>query len=872
MFNFRAHKFPLKKENGSAMIIVIAAISFLILVSFLIITANKNDYIIATNHLNNLRAQYAAEAGLNYAIASMRNETCVNSVDTTAEPWYGTKANRPLGDNPYEEYTLCGGLSGYEVKEIIDSSRLIYVNDDNTNSRMENIINNLGVIIGGSCDGDEGTKILSLRPSDGYNNRDQIHIALSDAEYEAIKDYLSAYNWVDSQVIDPQDTSTPYASLPRAPINVNTAPREVLAAVLYNIQGGYCCPRCGGDGRLYDGTVSGKVCPACAGSGNLAITLTEAGNLADYIIANRPYKTWSEFYVSIKGCADIDEGDVDLVLANANPNTGINAYLRNYGWGQKAGRVGKYVDTYKINPADPDKGLTNNTTEFCFNSGGYYEISCRGISFDNAGNETASKKIRAVVKIFDIWKQTTQEDFQNGTLSNLITLPEPISAGIAPAAYDGQICLDTFSESASADTLLLANFTDNLELDYQAAVDMQLDLVANTCIVDSLVSSSDPGSLLPEGVLLNNRKSDVLAYWEDYNGSYNMGRMDKGTISMWIKVVSGGEVKNSLAEFSGYDLTCYEAPAPPGNYSKPEFSIFAMYSGHYIATHPTPWHGWKEGYTDRAEVWFINDWDTLLVPETPIGFAGMQEIGKNVNPGATHPSDPDASQIITKGTARMDWAPGTWHRVVYTYELDAPTAAVPDPLTGVKTLYFDGAEPDLYTKEPYNKFNGDVYKIAFGLGEHTPSTYIVDEIKVDHDCWSLTDVQSDYAGGRYYDSNDSFFTSSSKNLPQVQLGTVYWVEYMPDELKPHEAGGDIEIDIYDGSAWIGGHGSRNSSAGCALNTPTTGLGDIRYRAYFKTETPSSPKVPILGITDTPILDEVSITYLTDSKILYWRFE
>jgi hypothetical protein len=95
---------------------------------------------------------------------------------------------------------------------------------------------------------------------------------------------------------------------------------------------------------------------------------------------------------------------------------------------------------------------------------------------------------------------------------------------------------------------------------------------------------------------------------------------------------------------------------------------------------------------------------------------------------------------------------------------------------------------------------------------------------------------------------------------------------MPDELKPHEAGGDIEIDIYDGSAWIGGHGSRNSSAGCALNTPTTGLGDIRYRAYFKTETPSSPKVPILGITDTPILDEVSITYLTDSKILYWRFE
>jgi hypothetical protein len=838
------------------MIIIIAALAFLTLISLLMVSLNRQEYNVVSNVFHSLRAQYAAEAGLNYAIADLRKEACIDSVDTYAEDWAQTPAyeNPPYEKPPHPSSTLLGGAVKYEVKEIIDLSRLIYLNDNNTNSRLENIINNLGMIIGGFCDGDEGTKILGSRPSDGYNNRDQIHIALSDTEYEAIKDYLSAYNWVDAQVIDPQDISTPYASLPRAPVNVNTASREVLAAILYNIQGGHCCPRCGGDGRLYDGTVSGKNCPACAGSGDLIVTLTEAGNLADYIVANRPYNTWSEFYASIKGCTNINEGDADLVLANANPNTGINGCMRNYGWAKKSGRISKCVDIL-----DSSQGLTNNTTEFCFNSGGYYEISSDGISYDNAGNEVARKRIKAVVKIFDIWKQTTQADFENGSLSNLVSLPEPINAGIAEAAYDGQICLDTFVESAGSDTLLLANFVDNLELDHKAAADMQLDPVANTCIVDSLVNSSDPGSLLPDGVLLDKRKNDVLVYWEAYNGSYNMARMDKGTISMWIKVVSGGEVYHSGTDLSGYDLPCTEAPVT--SYTKPEFSIFDAYSGHYVPGHSSPWHGWKDGYTDRAELWFFNDWDTIYPGGTwPIGFCGFQEIGNNINPGATAPADPDASQIVTKGTARMNWAPGTWHRVVFTYELDSPTGTVPDPLTGIKTLYFDGVEPDLYTKEPYHKFNGDIYKIAFGSGEHTRSTYIVDEIKIDHDCWSSADVMSDYASGRYYDSSDAAFTSSvSPNLDSVRLGTVYWTEYMPAEI----VGGEIRFDIYDGANWVGGYLGRNNSAGCALDIPTAGSGNIRYKAYFVNSN--------LGLYDTPVLDDVSITYLENSKILSWRY-
>jgi hypothetical protein len=279
-----------------------------------------------------------------------------------------------------------------------------------------------------------------------------------------------------------------------------------------------------------------------------------------------------------------------------------------------------------------------------------------------------------------------------------------------------------------------------------------------------------------------------------------------------------------------------------------------------VPTHATPWHGWKDGYTDRTELWFLNDWDTLI-SDWPIGFCGLQEIGNNINPGASAPANPDASQIITKGTARMDWAPGTWHRLVYTYELDSPTATVPDPLTGIKTLYLDGSEPDLYTKEPYHKFNGDIYKVTFGLGEHAPSTYIVDEIKIDHDCWSLTDVQSDYASGRYYDSSDATFTSSaSPDLGSVRLGTIYWTEYMPAEI----ASGEIRFDIYDGANWIGGYAGRNNPAGCALNVPTAGLGNISYKAYFVNSN--------LGLYDSPILDEISITYLKEKEIIYWRYE
>jgi hypothetical protein len=405
---------------------------------------------------------------------------------------------------------------------------------------------------------------------------------------------------------------------------------------------------------------------------------------------------------------------------------------------------------------------------------------------------------------------------------------------------------------------LLANFDDSLDLDHKAAADMQLDPVANTCQVNSIADALDPGSLLPEGVFLSKYRNDALVYWEAFNGSYNMGYMDKGTISIWLKVVSGGKVYHSAATLSGYDLTCSEAPV--ADYTKPEFSIFDMYSGHYVPGHASPWHGWKDGYTDRAELWFFNDWDTIYPDGSwPIGFAGLQEVGNNINPGASHPADPDASQIVTKGNARREWAPGSWHRIVYTYELDAPSPANPDPLTGVKTLYLDSAEPELYVKEEYHKFNGNIYKISFGAGEHTPSAYIIDEIKVDHECWDASKVQSDYASGRYYDNSDAYFISSSQNLPNAHLGTIYWTQYMPNEI----AGGEIQFDVYDGASWLGSYAGRKNPEGCSLNVDTSGSGNVQYKAYFINSN--------LGLYDTPILDDVNITYLENSKILSWRY-
>ena len=80
---------------------------------------------------------------------------------------------------------------------------------------------------------------------------------------------------------------------------------------------------------------------------------------------------------------------------------------------------------------------------------------------------------------------------------------------------------------------------------------------------------------------------------------------------------------------------------------------------------------------------------------------------------------------------------------------------------------------------------------------------------------------------------------------------------------PFASGGDIQMDVYDGANWLGSYAGRNDPHGNSLNASTQGNNTIGYRAYFINDTSA-------GLLDTPVLDDVTITYLGPVEVLYYK--
>lgn len=101
---------------------------------------------------------------------------------------------------------------------------------------------------------------------------------------------------------------------------------------------------------------------------------------AGAIVNQRPFANWAEFDACIDGLA-ISSADKETVKDNANPN--------------------------RLKP-------TPHTTEFCFHSGGYFEIKSAGTLYaDAAQSQVASRRtLSIVVKLYDFWYQTSREDFR----------------------------------------------------------------------------------------------------------------------------------------------------------------------------------------------------------------------------------------------------------------------------------------------------------------------------------------------------------------------------------------------------------------------------------------------------------------------------
>ncbi len=262
----------LKKRKGIALPLIIGIIALLVIIVMGLIVALKYETISVIVSSDLQKAAYLADCGINKAIAGLKTKAgsdfiwSVNDTGLDDTDWY----------DGYSCSTLLSNLGSYNAN-IIDCSNQIYVNGDNTGDRLEDMLNILGGNIGGGCSGDEGTKIINNRPTAGYETKKQLRIALTDGEYNAIKDYVTICSYVNS-------------SFNRAPINVNTAKQAVLETVLEGISG--------------------------ISDGQAATAANAIMNGSD----KRPFSDWSGFDTCIDGTL-LTLGEKQSIKDNCNPNS-----------------------------------------------------------------------------------------------------------------------------------------------------------------------------------------------------------------------------------------------------------------------------------------------------------------------------------------------------------------------------------------------------------------------------------------------------------------------------------------------------------------------------------------------------------------------
>jgi len=810
-----------------------------------------------------VKARYLAEAGIARAIAELKygpDGPLYNAVDTTSEAWYGA--------DPYSKtgIDLGNGWTGkYTVTSIVDCASRINISDGNPN--LATMLRTLNGQIGSPLD--DPDDIDAIANNAPYETKKQILSILTgtqderETKYNAIKAYITVFSYIDPNTINPKDIiDPPYESQPRAPINVNTASREVLIAVLSGIKADHACPNCGGDGHILNNATD---CSACNGTGKLEITSTEAGNLADYIIANRPYRTWGEFYSSIKSCSDIGEKDADLVMANCNPNTGFS-WARNVGWREKLGSIGKYViDFDRDGDVDSnDKGLTGYTTEFSFNSGGYYRVKVNAQVKDAFGNIVAKKDITAVVKIFDIHRDTTQAQFDAGTKTNIQSYPEPVQAGIASANYDGQLMLAKKRRNTpNSGTHLLANFLSGVGLDSASGSKDLLDIPAGKGTkpnINSVASSSNRGDLLPDGLLVEGFLEKDRPVFDPVNNI----SADEGTMEIWFKPLYPGNDTMVYGDSDGdkkmFRLTSY--PHVSDYYSESSACPYVTFffwsdTGGYTGLHAMiKWGG--GGWSDSDGDWRFGE--------------ASQAYGRwyGCPSGGPDPNDCWGGPGIDYFNA------GEWNHLAiswkYTLNEDGEGGE------GKMYFYYNGnlmLDGNYWGCGHYN-FNDYLWHTSYGSSDlefgfmlgheysqwwgYSPefSNSIIGLVRIWDSQLSQSAIQANYNDGIYVGPAETKeFISSTFSLPQnVEWGTITWTEAIPDDITVAR----IVFNVDTGS----GFGTDNWFDSSGDNQIKATSKSIQYKATFVVFTPGGQLI------DTPVLEDVTISYMGPTEIKYWR--
>ncbi|MFH1228587.1 MAG: hypothetical protein V1701_11890 [Planctomycetota bacterium] len=559
--------------------------------------------------------------------------------------------------------SVTGVTSDAFAVKITDVNSMIYINGDGKG--LERLLNNLGTILGVG-DG-MGTKIIDARNSlstKRFSAKEELKSTLGDASYQKMAPYLTVYAYVDGKVIKPKPLEErpcrtvegdkrqlnvgnnvyTWASLnsgklelePRAPININIAPKPILMAVLGGLEGFYLYEKNVSSSNLEfallsvhkdTGTGNEKMSIGTIESASIELKAlgqnSMAEQIADKIIEERvksPFISWEDFdgfldnlkkdNIFGNDLKDSQQARIDIIRANANPNTLLNDFNPN-------STAWRYVDK---------SDLSAYTTEFCFQPMGYFEIETQSIisvpAPSSSGGPVPAVSPRKIVSdyrikcIVNLWKnesQTTQKDFAEGTISSvsqststhngqtLQLYPEPdISDYAKKCEADGQIYLATtqntsqdrgtncklqlhFDKSFKANKALgIPNIVlESLNGSPQGQQQDPLPRPAAKSIFDD--TAEGPGTLYPDGALCewgtslsyNAGSNNFPQYTPQSNPA--LPYRFRGTISFWVKPDYSFESTKPRILFSATrcDIINFD-PSIEGMYNTTVFELFAF--------------------------------------------------------------------------------------------------------------------------------------------------------------------------------------------------------------------------------------------------------------------------------------------------------
>jgi len=113
--------------------------------------------------------------------------------------------------------------------------------------------------------------------------------------------------------------------------------------------------------------------------------------------------------------------------------------------------MGSYVTRgfrFKSDEMIDKTDLNRSTTEFSFNSGGVYEIQSIG-QVMKRGELLAERKVQALIKIYDVWRESTQQQFVNGYMTPAAGLPGTAQSGTIARDFknvNSRLSLNTLPE------------------------------------------------------------------------------------------------------------------------------------------------------------------------------------------------------------------------------------------------------------------------------------------------------------------------------------------------------------------------------------------------------------------------------------------